>query len=293
MSPGTIAGGKKTTPCYSGVGQPIGVDIGTANIVVYANGHAHGEAQMEANAFFSVPALPNTRKILETKTVRFFESGGRLHVVGNAAEEFASILKGTTRRPMQSGLVNLKESDSIRVIQAILDPMIPPPVKKGRSIWFSVPGNPMDQPGAVIFNESIFKTYLKGRGYLPRAINEAMAVVTAELAEQHATGIGISMGGGMCNVCFSYLSIPAVTFSIPKGGDFIDQTVGGSGGSPPPRSKPSKSRNWTWGSPPATTSNTDCMLLMTTFLRIGSGIWRKSSGGPIPCRASNRPYRWC
>jgi hypothetical protein len=211
-------------------GQPIGLDIGTANIVVYTSDPPGNSAQMEANAFFTVPAMPNTRKILEDKAVRFFEKNDRLHIIGNAAEEFANILGGATRRPMEKGLVNLKEDDGIHVIQAILDPMIPPPIRKGQPIWFSVPGDPMGQPGAVIFNESIFKTYLKGRGYAPRSINEAMAVVTAELADQHATGIGISMGGGMCNICFSYLSIPAVTYSIPKGGDFIDQTVGRSVG---------------------------------------------------------------
>jgi len=108
--------------------------------------------------------------------------------------------------------------------------MVPEPTRKGQPLWFSVPGDPIDRKGAVIFNESIFKTYIKDRGYVPRPINEAMAVVTSELSDQHATGIGISMGGGMCNICFSYLSIPVVTYSIQKGGDFIDQTVGHSVG---------------------------------------------------------------
>ena len=232
MSPDTLIARKKHARSSDGRMQPIGLDIGTANIVVYTAG-AQGEAiQREANAFFTVPAMPNTRKILEDKAVRFFEKGDRLHVIGNAAEEFANILGGTTRRPMENGLVNLKEDDGIQVIQAILDPMIPSPEKKGQRIWFSVPGDPLDQPGAVMFNASIFKTYLKGRGYAPQPINEAMAVVAAELADQHATGIGISLGGGMCNICFSYLSIPAVTYSIQKGGDFIDQTVGRSVGEP-------------------------------------------------------------
>jgi hypothetical protein len=230
MSSGTIVTGKKTTKSSAGGGPPIGLDIGTANIVVYTNGRPGGGTQMEANAFFTVPSMPNTREILEDKAVRFFEKDDQLHIIGNAAEEFSNILGGATRRPMKNGLVNLKEDDGIHVIQAILDPMVPKAAQKGHSLWFSVPGDPIDRQGAVIFNESIFKTYLKGRGYVPRPINEAMAVVMSELSDQHATGIGISMGGGMCNICFSYLSIPAVTYSIQKGGDFIDQTVGRSVG---------------------------------------------------------------
>ncbi len=39
------------------------------------------------------------------------------------------------------------------------------------------------------------------------------------------TGIGISCGGGLCNVCLAYLSVPVVSFSVPKAGDFIDSRV--------------------------------------------------------------------
>lgn len=89
-----------------------------------------------------------------------------------------------------------KEDDGIQVIQAILDPMIPPPEKKGQRIWFSVPGDPLDQPGAVMFNASIFKTYLKGRGYAPQPINEAMAVEDARYF-QHSGVDPIRIAGAL------------------------------------------------------------------------------------------------
>ncbi|MFW3147052.1 MAG: DUF362 domain-containing protein, partial [Thermoplasmatota archaeon] len=47
-------------------------------------------------------------------------------------------------------------------------------------------------------------------------------VVFSELEDENFTGLGISAGGGMCNVCLAYLSIPLVTFSITKGGDYLD-----------------------------------------------------------------------
>ncbi|MBF0492585.1 MAG: hypothetical protein HQM15_07380, partial [Deltaproteobacteria bacterium] len=54
---------------------------------------------------------------------------------------------------------------------------------------------------------------------------EGMAVVLSELSQDNYTGIGISMGGGMCNVCLSFLSVPIIVFSVPKGGDDIDLSV--------------------------------------------------------------------
>jgi hypothetical protein len=44
------------------------------------------------------------------------------------------------------------------------------------------------------------------------------------LGDSNFTGIGISCGGGMCNVCLAYLSVPVISFSVPKGGDYIDSS---------------------------------------------------------------------
>src|SRR6202035_5466158 len=57
------------------------------------------------------------------------------------------------------------------------------------------------------------------------SINEALAVVLAELEDTNFTGIGVSCGGGMCNVCLSYLAMPVFSFSVAKGGDFIDTSA--------------------------------------------------------------------
>jgi hypothetical protein len=43
------------------------------------------------------------------------------------------------------------------------------------------------------------------------------------MEDSNYSGIGISCGGGLCNVCLAYLSVPVLSFSIPKAGDFIDQ----------------------------------------------------------------------
>ena len=50
-------------------------------------------------------------------------------------------------------------------------------------------------------------------------------MVYGELENSNYTGIGISCGGGLCNVCLAYLSVPVVSFSIPKAGDYIDASA--------------------------------------------------------------------
>jgi len=105
-----------------------------------------------------------------------------------------------------------------------------------------VPGEPLDKPASVVFHESIIRMHLKNLGYSPLSINEGLAVVLSELSGNNFTGIGISMGGGMCNVCLAYLSVPVVTYSIQKGGDYIDSMVARSIGESPTKVKEIKER---------------------------------------------------
>ena len=51
------------------------------------------------------------------------------------------------------------------------------------------------------------------------------AVTFAELGEEDFTGIGISCGGGMFNICVAYKSMPALYFSTARSGDWVDKNV--------------------------------------------------------------------
>jgi hypothetical protein len=53
-------------------------------------------------------------------------------------------------------------------------------------------------------------------------MNEGLAVVFSELAAENFTGIGMSFGAGMVNVCYANMGMPILSFSISKGGDYID-----------------------------------------------------------------------
>ncbi|RLI98419.1 MAG: hypothetical protein DRP08_08155 [Candidatus Aenigmatarchaeota archaeon] len=224
---------------------PIGLDVGTANIVVaQSNGNGNVNTVSEINAFFTVPTLPTTRKILEKKDIMFFEIGEYLYILGNSAQNFANILGSSTKRPIENGLLNLKENEGISVIKSLLNKLIKQSEQKGTKVIFSIPGDPIDSDESVVSNETIFKTHLQSLGYTPEPINEGLAVILSELSDDSATGIGISMGGGMCNICLSYLSIPVLTYSIQKGGDYIDKMVGNSVGEPATKIKSIKEEDF-------------------------------------------------
>jgi hypothetical protein len=211
---------------------PVGLDIGTSHIVAAQNRAAHIDVVKQLNAFFMVPKSKFAENILSNNEVLYYESDGQFYIFGYSAETFANMFSTDTRRPMKDGLLYPREPEALRVIRSVTGTLLEKPKNFGEVLCFSIPGEPVGQSGEVIYHETVIKQHIGKLGYTPLSINEAMAIVVAELSEDNYTGIGISMGGGMCNVCLSYLSYPVITFSVQKAGDYIDSMVGRAVGEP-------------------------------------------------------------
>jgi hypothetical protein len=201
----------------------IGLDIGTSRIVVADSPGGH-EARTELNAFVAVPNSEMAENMLKQRNMVYERNCKNLYVYGNDSNFFASFLDTDARRPMQYGLLNPREEMSQQIMQLIIKRLIPQ-ARKNEPLCFSVPGKGEGVNGNLLYHEAVLKNFLQSLGYNAKAINEGQAVVFSELQEENFTGIGISFGGGMCNVSVSLMSMPMISFSIPKGGDYIDQSV--------------------------------------------------------------------
>lgn len=201
----------------------IGLDIGTSRIVV-ADSPETQETRSELNAFVPVPSSEMVETVLKQKNMVYERNCKNLYVYGNDSDFFASFLNTGARRPMQSGLLNSREENSQQIIQLIIKRLVPV-ARKNETLCFSVPGKGEGVNGNLVYHEAVLKSFLQSRGYKAKSVNEGQAVVFSELQNENFTGIGISFGGGMCNVSVSLMSMPMLSFSIPKGGDYIDQNV--------------------------------------------------------------------
>jgi actin-like ATPase involved in cell morphogenesis len=201
----------------------VGLDIGTSRIVM-ADGSAQKDTRTQLNAFVAVPSSEMAENVLKHKNMVYERNCKNLYVYGNDSNFFASFLNVDARRPMRDGLLNAQEEMSNHIMQLIIQRLVP----RGRGkemLYFSVPGKGEGVNGKLVYHEAMLRNFLQTLGYNARSINEGQAVVFSELQEENFTGIGISFGGGMCNVSVSFMSMPMITFSIPKGGDYIDRNV--------------------------------------------------------------------
>ena len=207
-----------------------GLDVGTSYIVLSSENNGKIEYKDFRDAFYIIkPSTPVATKMIEKglagKTF-IKDSDGSFILVGKDAIEKAIERNDTAKRPMYRGVVSAKEKDAKRILAFILKEVAGQASEPNEKIVFCIPAQPIDQDNDdfdVGYHEDVVKTILAECGYSARSVNEAEALCYAELEAEDYTGIGVSCGAGMTNVCVMLNGEPTVLFSTTKSGDWIDR----------------------------------------------------------------------
>jgi hypothetical protein len=202
----------------------LGLDVGTSRICLAERSGEEFQYETQLNAFVSIPYSKMTANVLKKEKVPHTLNGAEIVVHGNESDRFADLLNVDTRRTMSRGVLNPAEPDSLAMIRKIVESLLDP-TKDKQKLCFTVPAAPLGAEENLTYHEATIRQILVDLGYEVKSINEGLAVVYSELEASNYTGIGISCGGGLCNVCLAYLSVPVLSFSIPKAGDYIDNNT--------------------------------------------------------------------
>jgi hypothetical protein len=207
-----------------------GLDVGTSFIVLSQENNGIIEYKDFRDAFYVIkPTTPVATKMIEkglAGKVFIKDKDGSFIILGKDAIEKAVERNDIAKRPMFKGVVSSKEKDAKRILAFILKEVAGTASEPGEKLIFCVPAQPVDQEDEdfdVGYHEDVVKTVLAECGYDAKSINEAEALCYAELANDDYTGIGVSCGAGMTNVCVMLNGEPTVVFSTTKSGDWIDR----------------------------------------------------------------------
>jgi hypothetical protein len=207
-----------------------GLDVGTSYIVLSRDKDGGIEYKDFRDAFYIIkPNTPVATKMIEkglAGKVFIKDADGSFVLLGQDAIEKAIERNDTARRPMYRGVVSVKEKEAKKILAFILKEVVGTAKESHEKLVFCIPAQPVDQEDDdfdVGYHEDVVSTILKECGYDAKAINEAEALCYAELAEEDYTGIAVSCGAGMTNVCVMLNGEPTVVFSTTKSGDWIDR----------------------------------------------------------------------
>ena len=199
-----------------------GLDCGTS----YYIAATEDAIKKQRNVFLTVDGDANqVKRMLKRQKIPFVEKAGKVHIVGQHAFNYAQIFSQTElKRPMSSGLLNPKERDALPVLNAIIGELLGKSKGKETCVY-CIPAKPIDQVREVSYHEDVLKQIIETYGYDVKVIEESVALAYEGLVDNELTGIAISMGAGMCNICVMYQGMSSLSFSVARGGDWVDANV--------------------------------------------------------------------
>lgn len=231
----------------------IGLDLGTMFLVKSELDELMNNDDVifsvERNAFLKVSSNEDTEDMLKENNWSYAKHENDYYILGEDAIKLKNLLTvkfkpddsnivitqvGELRRPMQKGILNTSEEKlSVAIIQKLIQNLIGKPSKAGECLCFCSPADPVDSNLKVFFHKTMLENFLKSLGYDVECIPEALAIIFSEKPSvedpneeggiSHYSGIGVSFGAGMTNFCFAFKKMPLISFSIARGGDWIDR----------------------------------------------------------------------
>ncbi len=200
----------------------LGLDVGTMNLVCTRSDS--NNIKMIRNVFLELD--PETVNISELTDISYVEGDeSEIFIIGEDAFKFANIFNQKVSRPMEKGLISPKEISAIDVLTLMIKDIVGEVRDKEVYCSFSIPAEAIDENRSVSYHENVFSRILGSLGINYTSVNEAMAIIYSECAKEKFSGLGISFGAGMANVCLSFKGIEALKFSTARAGDWIDKQV--------------------------------------------------------------------
>tara|TARA_B100000745_G_scaffold300573_1_gene255443 strand:+ start:8663 stop:9670 length:1008 start_codon:yes stop_codon:yes gene_type:complete len=201
------------------------IDVGTMNFLS-ARQEEEGAVAIKRmrNAFLDLDA--SHKRFLQLSDVNYIEKDGKVLIVGDEAMDVANMFQREARRPMQRGLISSREMDSAEVLSLMIEQLLGTPQVKDEVCYFSVPAAPVDDPSQdIIFHEGVFRRMIGEHGYDAQPMNEAAAICFSEAESDGFSALTFSFGSGMTNCALTYRTLTTMSFSVARGGDWIDEKV--------------------------------------------------------------------
>jgi hypothetical protein len=209
-----------------------GLDIGTMNIICAEKEGEDVVFMQQRNAFMELESSDLTKTMLDTSKVLYVEEDDGISLLGEDAFRFATIFEKEAKRPMKRGIICSDEKNAIPMMKLIVERVLGTPKSEKEILYISSPADPVDLDINVLYHRKTMEALAKNMKYDTHVIDEGLAVIYSELADYNFTGLGISVGAGLTNVTLAYLATPLMSFSIGKGGDWIDEQVSKTTGLP-------------------------------------------------------------
>lgn len=217
----------------------LGFDFGTSFLVCSEQEKNKVNSKSLRNCYVSLKKSDVSKELLKDfHDVMYFETDDRLIVLSDKAwklsgsmgyisnKDITSENSSQLRTPMDKGFINPDDQDAYDILKKMAHSLTGDPIVDNEIVYFSVPAAPLDdEEQDEIYHRSLLEDLIESLGFEARYMNEAHALAFSECQDDGFSGLCISWGHGMTNFCLTVDTVESLSFSVARGGSYIDRNA--------------------------------------------------------------------
>ncbi|RQG99974.1 hypothetical protein [Natrarchaeobius oligotrophus] len=195
-----------------------GLDLGRRTIRVARGDPAEPIVTSTAPVVFAIDDSHRESDAASPADARSVSRDDTTYAIGSDAIDAADAVDATPRTPFSDE--PLLSDDDGATLSLVLDVVLESP--DGEQLCYTVPGAPDDdEPWSIDDHCRLVESCLVELGVSPTPIDRGFAVVYDQLEADNYTGLGVCLDGERTNVTLAYYGVPALSFSIPIGDEWV------------------------------------------------------------------------
>lgn len=217
----------------------VGFDFGTSFLVSSEQKGTKVSSKSLRDCYVALKKSDVSKELLKDfQEVLYFETEDRIIVLSDKAWKLSGSMgylsnkdiseenSTTLKTPMYKGFINPDDQDAYDILKKMAHSLVGEPVADNEVVYFSVPAAPLDDEDQdEIYHRSLLEDLFSSLGYDARYMNEAHAIAFSECQKEGFSGLCISWGHGMTNFCLTVDTVESLSFSVARGGSYIDKNA--------------------------------------------------------------------
>lgn len=210
-----------------------GLDIGPS--AIRSAGGAADEPAITAVPPIAVPVDESTLESIDVSNLdlRTVDVDDTTYAVGADADTVADAADDEPRTPLADGTLTAEKASTLApILEAALDLDAELESADETRLCYAMPGPLEDREGiAETYRDAVESVAADRNVELElTAIDRGFAVVYDQLSEDNYTGLGICLGSRTTSVALVYYGVPALSFALPIGSEWVRDRAAADGG---------------------------------------------------------------
>ena len=184
-------------------------------------------ARSERTVYSVLPDTAEHRSLLERAQLSFSTCDDGILLLGNEAYDSSRLFQAACHRLLPFGQLPDNDPLARQLLASLISGILPPADLSGEICCTTVPGGADTGSGTGRANADFLQQVIHLRGYEPKIIPAAHALIYAQLVRSSFTGIGLVFGASGCEAMLAHCGVPVCHARIDRGGHWLDVKLAG------------------------------------------------------------------